>query len=404
MNYKNENLNNLISLNPDSLDRTYPYSTFRYVDISSVDSGIIKEIKTISKKDAPSRAKRLIKNGDTILATVRPNLRSFYYFKNNSENIVVSTGFAVLRATNKIDGRFLYYSVTNPVFTEYLTKNAKGAAYPAVDSEIILRGEICLPPLEAQKTIASILSAYDDLIENNTRRIQILEEMARTIYREWFVNFRFPEYENVALVDSEQGLIPEGWRVEKIGNSFETLGGGTPSTKIEDYWIDGTINWFSPSDLTKSNMMFITESEKKISDLGLGKSSAKYFPAYSVMMTSRATIGVTSINTKKSCTNQGFITCIPNELVSTWQIYFWIKDNFDKINNIASGATFKEISKGEFREFDFLIADIKTNRRFVDIIEPIAKLIENLITTNNNLRQQRDLLLPKLISGEIELA
>ncbi len=117
--------------------------------------------------------------------------------------------------------------------------------------------------------IGKILSAYDDLIENNTRRIQILEEMAQAIYREWFVHFRFPGHEGVRMVESELGEVPEGWVGNNIGNTFETLGGGTPSTKIEEYWSEGDIIWFTPTDLTRSNSMFVFKFCKENLQTGL---------------------------------------------------------------------------------------------------------------------------------------
>jgi len=119
------------------------------------------------------------------------------------------------------------------------------------------------------------------------------------------------------------------------------------------------------------------------------------------MMTSRATIGVISINTTTACTNQGFITCIPNDRVSVYQIYFWILDNLELIDNVASGATYKEIGRGEFREFDFVIGDKPTNQRFDEIMSPIGRQIEVLLAKNANLRRTRDLLLPRLVSGEV---
>jgi type I restriction enzyme S subunit len=149
--------------------------------------------------------------------------------------------------------------------------------------------------------------------------------------------------------------------------------------------------------------MFIADSEKKITALGLQKSSARMFPAYSVMMTSRATIGVVAINTKPACTNQGFITCIPNDQLSAYQIYFWIKESIEKIINLASGATFKEINKTTFRNLPIVIAELDIRNSFVEILTPICKQVENLQAKNSNLRQTRDLLLPKLISGEINI-
>jgi type I restriction enzyme, S subunit len=295
--------------------------------------------------------------------------------------------------------KFAYYFLQ----TLHLEQFDCGSANPTLNRNHIHALSICYPPLSTQRKIASILSAYDDLIENNTRRIKILEEMAQMLYREWFVNFRFPNHENIKMVESELGLIPEGWEVKPIGEVIETTGGGTPSTKIPEYWENGNIFWYTPSDLTASKSMFISSGEKAITRLGLQKSSARMFPAYSVMMTSRATIGVTAINTEPACTNQGFITCIPNEFVSAYQIYFWVAENKDTIISFASGATFKEISKTVFRQLPILIAEKKVRNQFVTVIDPICKHIANLQQKNINLRKTRDLLLPKLISGEIDL-
>lgn len=262
---------------------------------------------------------------------------------------------------------------------------------------------IPLPPLPVQRRIAGILLAYDDMIENNRRRIATLEEMARLIYREWFVHFRFPGHEKVRFIDSPLGKIPEGWEVKPIGEIVETLGGGTPSTKSPDFWDGGDVIWFTPSDLTTAGTMFISDSAKKITKLGLEKSSARLFPPYSLMMTSRATIGVIAINTKKACTNQGFITCVPNEQVSAYQLYFWIEENKDKIISIASGATYKEINRTEFRELPIIVADEIIRKKFAEAVMPVCKLVENLQAKNNNLRHTRDLLLPRLISGEVDV-
>lgn len=381
-------LGQVIQINPSSIRSDFHYDEIEYLDISSVGTGSYSGTKTLQTVSAPSRAKRLVQNKDTILATVRPNLRSFALIKKPPANLVVSTGFAVLHSTELIDPIFLYYSVTDQTFTDYLAANVKGAAYPAVDTEIIARGEIFYPPRDVQRKIADVLSAYDDLIEVNTRRIRILEQMAQAVYHEWF-----------GKVDAQS--LPEGWEFTTVESAFETIGGSTPSTKNPEYWEGGDITWYSPSDLTANKAMFIKSSAKQITHKGLENSSAKMFPPYCVMMTSRATIGVVSINTTPACTNQGFITCIPNERVSTFQIYFWILDNLELIDGIASGATYKEIGRGEFREFDFVIPDRDTKQKFDKVMIPIGQQIEVLLAKNANLRRTRDLLLPRLVSGEV---
>jgi type I restriction enzyme S subunit len=254
-----------------------------------------------------------------------------------------------------------------------------------------------LPDLPTQRKIAGILSAYDDLIENNLRRIKILEEMAQSLYREWFVHFRFPGHESAKFVDSELGQIPEGWHWKKVGDAFEILGGGTPSTANEEYWADGDIQWYSPRDLTAESTMFIEKSAVQINELGLKKSSAKMFPAYSVMLTSRATIGAIAINTVPSCTNQGFITCLPNAKVPLYFLHQWLKANVETFILHASGSTFKEISKGVFKGLDFLLPVAGLVQRYQQSISPVADQLLTLQRLNQNLRRTRDLLLPKIL-------
>ena len=261
-----------------------------------------------------------------------------------------------------------------------------------------------LPPLPAQRRIAGVLSDYDELIENNQRRIQILETMARALYREWFVEFRFPGHDKIPRVASPLGDIPQGWEVKTVTDSFEISGGGTPSRKESSYWDEGTVQWFTPSDLTVAGTMFMDDSPEHITTRGLAESSARLFPAFSVMMTSRATIGSIAINTHEACTNQGFITCLPNERVPLNFLLQWLTDNVPKFKLLASGATFKEISRGVFKTIEFLHPSPALVRRFESHVEPMAKQILELQRQATNLRRTRDLLLPRLLSGQVALA
>ena len=225
---RNAMIRDVALINAHSIRVSSAPSHIEYIDISSVGTGeFIEPPKSMLFTDAPSRARRIVKAGDTILSTVRPNRRSFLFLTLHSSNAVASTGFAVLTPTPDVDARYLYYWVTRQDFTDYLSLHAKGAAYPAVSAEDIGGAEIALPPLTIQRRIAGILSAYDELIENNQRRIRILEEMARSLYREWFVHFRYPGHESVPLVNSPLGPIPQGWEVKTLGAlMLEQIGGG----------------------------------------------------------------------------------------------------------------------------------------------------------------------------------
>ena len=299
---------------------------------------------------------------------------------------------------------YLYCYLRSDLFRNQIEALVTGSAQPNFGPYHLKRMQVVVPPLPTQRKIAAVLSAYDDLIENNVRRIAILEEMAAALYREWFIELRFPGHASVPIAESEQGRVPQGWEKKPIGDVVDLLGGGTPSTKTPAFWEDGTVNWFSPTDLTASPGMFIGESKTKITELGLKKSSARLFPAFSVMLTSRATIGVVSINTRQSCTNQGFITCLPNAQVSAFQLYFWMHENKEQIIAYATGAVFKEISKTNFRKIPIVIAAQPVRDEFERLMRPIGEQIHTLQLRNANLRATRDLLLPKLVAGEVDVS
>ncbi len=206
------------------------------------------------------------------------------------------------------------------------------------------------------------------------------------------------------MAESELGLLPEGWNVAAVEDITETLGGGTPSKTQSDYWAEGGINWYSPTDLTGAGTVFVEESASKITALGLAKSSAKLFPANCVMMTSRATLGVIAVNTKPACTNQGFIVCVPSDRLPRWVLFHWLKANASVLESLATGATFKEITKGVFRKHKLVVPAIATVAAFEAMVEPMMDLVLRLERMNRNLRATRDLLLPKLISGALDVS
>jgi type I restriction enzyme, S subunit len=302
-----------------------------------------------------------------------------------------------------LDSRFLKFYLVSPAGKAELGRCVIGSSQLAYTIAAIKQVSVALPPLPVQQRIAAILSAYDELIENSQRRIKILEAMARGLYREWFVHFRFPGHENHPRVASALGEIPQGWEVKTVADAFVISGGGTPSRKEDSFWKNGTIQWYSPTDLTRAGAMFIDDSSDHITELGLAQSSARMFPARSVMLTSRATIGAISINTQPACTNQGFITCLPNERVSLYFLFHWLTENVPTFQRMASGATFKEISRGVFKTIDFLQPPDALVGRFEAIATPMAAQVLSLQRQIQNLRRTRDLLLPRLLSGQINV-
>jgi type I restriction enzyme S subunit len=365
------------------------------VDFSKCDFITLKDHEEACRRVKPQRGDILFSNIGSVGDTAVVNDDREFSIKN----------VALFRPDQqKVDPAYFYYLVLSPEFRSKVMNVRSGSAQPFISLANLRSFEISyVEDGVVQRRIAGILSAYDELIENSQRRIKILESMARALYREWFVHFRFPGHESVPRVPSPLGEIPQGWEVKSVANAFEILGGGTPSRKEDKYWEGGDIQWFSPSDLTGAGTMFMDDSSDHITRLGLAESSACLFPAMSVMLTSRATIGAIAINTRDACTNQGFITCRPNDRVPLYYLFHWATENVPTFQRMASGATFKEISRGVFKTIDFLQPPTCLTERFEAVIVPMAGQVLALQRQIQNLRRTRDLLLPRLLSGQIDV-
>lgn len=256
-----------------------------------------------------------------------------------------------------------------------------------------------LPEVEEQEKISAILSNYDDLIAANQRRIALLEEAAHLIYREWFIHLRFPGHDSTPISDGK----PEGWVTTTLGNVCTTLGGGTPSTKVAEYW-NGDITWVTPTDVTRNNSVVLLDSEKKISESGLKNSSARLLPPETILMTSRASIGYFALMDYPVCTNQGFISIIPEQDHSRMYLLFNLMNRIEEMTSLATGSTFKELSKRTFRSLTILWPADDILEKFNDAVYPMIQQIRVIKKQNSQLAQARDLLLPKLMSGQIDVS
>lgn len=258
---------------------------------------------------------------------------------------------------------------------------------------------LCLATPSEQKRIAAILTAYDELIANNQRRIALLETMAEEIYREWFVRMRFPDSTTVPV---EHG-VPDGWALVQTAQAFKFHGGATPSKEVPRFWSGGTIHWYTPTDITGSEGVFLESSAEMCSEEGLESCSATLFPAYTVMMTSRATIGAIGINLTPACTNQGFIACIPNKTYPLSYLYHWLKLAKPHFESLSGGSTFAELTKGTFKRIRILTPPETIVEAFDGLVAPMFKEMEALIKANSRLKTLSATLLPRLISGKLKV-
>lgn len=296
----------------------------------------------------------------------------------------------------KADESFLYYYFSGKDAVNRILSFVSSSGVPHINLTVLRNFDVPLPPLGDQARIASILSAYDDLIENNRRRIQLLEESARLLYKEWFVHLRFPGHEHTKIING----VPDGWERKKIDDVCETVGGGTPSTKNPDYW-DGDITWVVPSDITGNNSIVLLDSERKITERGLRESSAKMVPPETILMTSRASVGYFALMDKAVCTNQGFINILPNNDEYRMYMLYNLLNRVEEIRSNAKGTTYPEISKGRFREMDILTPPRALVIEFGSVTQEIIRQVRCLMRTNKQLAAARDLLLPRLMNGEI---
>ena len=331
-----------------------------------------------------------------VLMTVRAPVGDLNIAK---EECIIGRGLCGLRSKLN-NGRFLYYLLKGN--NNYITSFGSGAVYEAINKDSVENLVFNIPDELTQQKISSILSAYDDLIENNTRRIQILEEMAQRIYKEWFVDFRFPGHEEIKFIDSELGKIPEGWEVIEVGKKFSTVLGGTPARVKDEYWKGGKIPWINSS---KVNELRIIDESEFITELGLQKSSTKMMPKRTtVVAITGATLGQISMLEIEACANQSVIGIYDTKHLFNEYIYFKFCEIIDNVISKAGGGAQQHINKEIINTEKIVIPSRDIILKFNQIILPICELIKNLLLKNKNLHQTRDLLLPKLISGELDVS
>ena len=304
--------------------------------------------------------------------------------------------------TDRLNCRFLYYLLNSHHVRAQIRATATGATVRHTAPERIYSVEVLVPNVLTQHKIATILSAYDDLIENNTRRIEVLDKMAQAIYREWFVHLRFPGHEKVKMVDSSLGKIPDGWAVVSIKDMYNTRSGGTPSRKNKEYYVGGTINWVKTKELDDR---FIWDTEEKITALGLKRSSAKVLPPKTVLVAMYgANIGQLGILGNQASTNQACCAFLTRDNRYGYvYLYLLLRDRRDSIINLRLGAAQQNVSQEILRDLPIVKPPVELVEQFTELVESLFDLMEALQRKTANLRTSRDLLLPKLISGEVDV-
>jgi type I restriction enzyme, S subunit len=280
--------------------------------------------------------------------------------------------------------------------------------------------EVRVPPLPEQKAIAAMLGALDDKIELNRRMNATLEAMARALFQSWFVDFdpvrakldgRQPtglDPAGVALFpnefeDSDLGPIPKGWTIEPVGDVVVCVGGSTPSTTEPKFWDGGVHCFATPKDLSQLDASVLLTTERQITQAGVTRISSGLLPAGTLLLSSRAPVGYLAIAAIPVAVNQGFIAMKCNERASNYFMLNWCRSNMIEIESRASGTTFAEISKQNFRPISLLLPPEALMRKFTTFVEPIYKQIAVNVRTSHTLAAIREALLPRLLTGKLRV-
>lgn len=365
------------------------------------------------------------KKGDVLLSNIRPYFKKIWLATHDG---TASNDVIVFHANEGVNSRYLYYTLADDNFFAYVMTGAKGTKMPRGDKKQMMLYPVFCPPLEEQKRIAEILGSLDDKIELLQKQNKTLEDMAKALFKSWFVDFDVVRAKQKGLpkadimreyhlteelydlfpssfADSPLGPIPSGWEVVKISDVARVVGGGTPSTKQTKFFsASGTaIAWLTPKDLSGYQYKYIDHGQTDITQEGLTHSSAQLMPTNSIVFSSRAPIGYIAISLGEIATNQGFKSLVPLERHWTEFLYQYLCYNRYIIEGLGTGSTFKEVSGSVMKNISLCFSSSEILKAFeqeTEIINSKQKIIMKEIQT---LTELRDTLLPRLISGKIRV-
>ena len=332
-----------------------------------------------------------------ILMTTRGSIGKVALFDCEYDEALINAQILILRADDaQLDSRFLFYAVRSPLFKTHVANFASGAAQPQIPIVDLREVEIPVPALPAQRRIARILSAYDDLIENNQRRIQILETMARALYREWFVEFRFPGHDKIPRVASPLGDIPKGWEIKKIGDIAENIRRNVPKGDLDvprpyvglehiprrSLALDA---WEMTTELGSNKLEF------RKGEVIFGK-IRPYFHKVSVSPFDGVCSADTFVIRARRPEDYAFmVACVSSDAFVA------------HASATANGSKMPRANWDVLEKYEVVIPQGKVSRHFSALLVGILAQEQTLMFQTHNLRRTRNLLLPRLLSGQVAL-
>ena len=317
-------------------------------------------------------------------------------WKEQIPNMKIQKALHRVRVHDCLDYRYLFYWFLLAGKTGELDQYFTGATIKHMPGQKLKEVVIDKPPLEIQHRIADILSAYDDLIENNQKQIKLLEEAAQRLYKEWFVDLRFPGHENTKIVDG----VPEGWNICPFSSKVDIMSGGTPKTSIPDYY-NGRIPFYTPKD--SDGAFFAYKTQMNITEGGLKNCNSRLYPPKTVIITARGTVGKTTILAVPMAMNQSCYALKMKENDAPYYLFFALNNEIKALQTMANGGVFNTIIGKTFDSINIQIPKDSLIYGFEETVRPFMGQIKNKLQANSKLVEARNRLLLKMMNGEVEV-
>lgn len=360
------------------------------INTSDVLEGRVLNHERVPNSNLKGQFKKTFQRDDILYSEIRPQNRRFAYVDFSPIDYIASTKLMVIRAKKDVvSPKYLYYFLKNSstVAELQLLAETRSGTFPQITFSEVANLTIPVPSLAVQEVIVQTMQCLEDKITCNEQINDNLEQQAQFYFQELFVDNADPE-----------------WAIGTISDLGTVVGGSTPSKAKPEYYTESGIAWITPKDLSINKSKFVSHGENDITELGLKNSSAAIMPEGTVLFSSRAPIGYIAIAAGEVATNQGFKSVVPKPEIGTPFVYFFLKNTLPVIEGMASGSTFKEVSGSTMKNVPAVIPDAETLAKFSDFCAPIFAQQRILEEQNQSLATLRDNLLPKLMSGEIDVS
>ena len=380
-------------VDPENLPAsTNPQYSFNYISLEQVEKGRLLGYAEIKFDEAPSRARRILREGDVLLATVRPNLKANFLYMGWPPNAVCSTGFAVIRVNPDFaDPAYIFAHLFAVPITQQIEKIISGSNYPAINSGDVRALDIpCPPTVKEQRTIATALSDVDALITALDKLIAKKRAIKTAAMQQLLTGkIRLPGFSGK-------------WETRRLGELADVVSGGTPKSSVPDYW-DGGIFWCTPTDITRTQGKYIYVTERTISKDGLSACSAQLLPPGSILLCTRATIGEMKLSTVPIATNQGFKSLVCKKGVSNEFMYYRLLMEKGRFIEKASGSTFLEISKKDVVDLSIRVPEVEEQTAIAQVLSDMDAEIAALEARRDKTRAIKKGMMQQLLAGKVRL-